>query len=217
MKKKIYKTPMAVMMIVIFITSFTGYGSDNQPEQETTQKTTVETTKTVIQETTQGSLIGWRAAYKMVIASALKECKEKYPKEINHGGYGLYDFDNDGMPELFLEVYGSTTSDYYIHVYDFDGDEVVHLDSIQSAHSWVYGTNKENSFLTKYCWMGESVWSIYELKNGRFASEKLATYYPDGFGDMIEPQENPLLAREYEIEEVEYYFLDDLSGIMKKG
>ena len=213
MKKKMYRILIVIMMTVIFITSFTGRSSDNQPKQETTPITTKETTQTVIEETTKESLAGWKAAYKDVIDNTLKESKEKYPAEANHGGYGLYDFDNDSIPELFLEVYGSTTLDYYIRIYDFNGEEAVFIDSIESAHSWVYGTNRDNAFLAECCWMGESVWNIYELKKGEFVSQELASYYPDGFGDSIESQENPLPGMGYEIEEIKYYFLDDLSGI----
>lgn len=213
MRNKIYKISITVMMIVIFITSFTGCSSDNQPKQETTPITTKGTTQTVIEETTKESLAGWRAAYKDVIDNTLKESKEKYPAEANHGGYGLYDFDNDDIPELFLEVYSSTMPDYYIRIYDFNGEAAVYLGGIESAHSWVYGTNRDNAFLTESCWMGESAWSIYELKNGEFISEKLASYYPDGFSEDIEPQENPLQDMGYEIEEIEYYFLNDLSGM----
>lgn len=213
MKKNMYRILIVIMMTVIFITSFTGRSSDNQPKQETTPITTKETTQTVIEETTKESLAGWKAAYKDVIDNTLKESKEKYPAEANHGGYGLYDFDNDSIPELFLEVYGSTTLDYYIRIYDFNGEEAVFIDSIESAHSWVYGTNRDNAFLAECCWMGESVWNIYELKKGEFVSQELASYYPDGFGDSIESQENPLPGMGYEIEEIKYYFLDDLSGI----
>lgn len=213
MKKNKYITLIILGTLVIFITFFTGCGSDNWLEQETTQKTIVETTKTVIQETTQGSLTGWRAAYKIVISDTLAQCEKKYPNEINYGGYGLYDFDNDDIPELFLEVYSSTMPDYYIRIYDFNGEAAVYLGGIESAHSWVYGTNRDNAFLTESCWMGESAWSIYELKNGEFISEKLASYYPDGFSEDIEPQENPLQDMGYEIEEIEYYFLNDLSGM----
>ena len=213
MRNITYKISISVMMIVIFITSLTGCSSSNRLEQETIQITTKGITHTVIEGTTKESLAGWQAAYKTVISDTLKECKEKYPNEINHGGYGLYDFDNDSIPELFLEVYGSTTPDYYIHIYDYEYDKAFLIDSIQSAHFWVYGTNKENSFLTEISWMGVSVWNIYELKNRNFVSEKLASYYPDGFSDSIEPQDNPLPGMGYEIEEIKYYFLDDLSGI----
>lgn len=210
MIKNIYRILIAVIMIVFFITSFTGCSSDNQPGQETTPITTKETTQTV---TTQESLADWQVAYKPVITDTLKDCKEKYPYETNHGGYGLYDFDNDDVPELFLEVLGSTMPDNHISIYDFNGEEAVFIDSIESAHSWVYGTNRDNAFLTESCWMGESVWNIYELKNGEFVSQELASYYPDGFGDSIEPQENPLPGMGCEIKEIKYYFIDDLSGI----
>lgn len=205
MTKNIYRILIAVMTIVFFITSFTGCSSDNQPKQETTPIAN--------QEKDEEFLTSWKAAYKAVIDNALKNSKEKYPYETNHGGYGLYDFDNDDVPELFLEVLGSTMPDNHISIYDFNGDEAVFLDSIQSAHSWVYGTNKENSFLTESCWMGESVWNIYELKNGEFVSQELASYYPDGFGASIEPQKNPLPGMGCEIKEIKYYFIDDLSGI----
>lgn len=213
MTKNIYRILIAVMTIVFFITSFTGCSLDNQPEQATTQITTEETTQPATQETIEKVLTGWRAAYKDIIDNTLKESKEKYPAEANHGGYGLYDFDNDDVPELFLEVCGSTMPDNHISIYDFNGEEAVFIDSIESAHSWVYGTNRDNAFLTECCWMGESVWNIYELKNGEFVSQELASYYPDGFGDSIEPQKNPLPGMGYEIEEIKYYFLDDLSGI----
>lgn len=205
MTKNIYRILIAVMTIVFFITSFTGCSSDNQPKQETTPIAN--------QEKDEEFQTSWKAAYKAVIDNALKNSKEKYPYETNHGGYGLYDFDNDDVPELFLEVFGSTMPDNHISIYDFNGEEAVFIDSIESAHSWVYGTNRDNAFLTECCWMGESVWNIYELKNGKFVSQELASYYSDGFGDSIEPQKNPLLGMGYEIEEIKYYFLDDLSGI----
>lgn len=205
MTKNIYRILIAVMTIVFFITSFTGCSSDNQPKQETTP--------IAIQEKDEEFLTSWKAAYKAVIDNALKNSKEKYPYETNHGGYGLYDFDNDDVPELFLEVLGSTMPDNHISIYDFNGEEAVFIDSIETAHSWVYGTNRDNAFLTECCWMGESVWNIYELKNGEFVSQELASYYPDGFGASIEPQKNPLPGMGYEIEEIKYYFLDDLSGI----
>ena len=103
--------------------------------------------------------------------------------------------------------------DCYIYVYDFNGDEAVYLDRIQSAHSWVYGTNKENAILVESVWMGVSVWNICELKNDEFVLKELESYYPDGFGDSIKPEENPLLGMGYEIKEIEYFELDDLSGI----
>lgn len=201
------------MTIVFFITSFTGCSSDNQPKQETTPITTKETTQTVIQETTQESLAGWRAAYKTVITDTLKECTEKYPNEIKHGGYGLYDFDNDNVPELFIKTYGTAVADDCINIYDFVNDEAVLLGKIQSAHSWVYGTDKEDSFLVECSWMSVSAWNICEHKNGEFISRKLASYYPDGFGDDIEAQENPLPDMGYEIKEIKYYNLDDLSSL----
>ncbi len=213
MTKNMYRILIAVMTIVIFFTSLTGCSSDNQPEQETTQKTILETTQAVIQETTQESLTGWRAAYKTLITDTLKECREKYPDETNYGGYGLYDFDSDDIPELFLKVYGSTMPDCYISVYDFNGEEAFYLGGIESAHSWIYGTNREKAFLVERGWMGVSEWSICELENGGFISEKIASYYPDGFGENIKPQENPVPGMGYDIEKIEYYFLDDLSGI----
>lgn len=205
MINKIYRISVIVMALVVFSILLTGCASDNNPKQETTP--------IAIQEKDEEFLTSWKAAYKPVITDTLKDCKEKYPYETNHGGYGLYDFDNDDVPELFLEVCGSTMPDNHINIYDFNGEEAVFIDSIESAHSWVYGTNRDNAFLTECCWMGESVWNIYELKNGEFVSQKLASFYPDGFGDSTEPQENPLPGMGYEIEEIKYYFLDDLSGI----
>ena len=58
-----------------------------------------------------------------------------------------------------------------------------------------------------------SQWNICELINGEFIYNELASYYPGGFGDAIEPEENPLPSMGYEIEEIEYYEFDDLSGI----
>ncbi len=87
------------------------------------------------------------------------------------------------------------------------------IDSIQSSHSQVYGTNRENAFLVENVWMGVSEWNICELKNGEFVFRELVSYYLDGFGDSIEPEENPLPSMGYEIKGIEFYSLDDLSGI----
>lgn len=212
MKKNTYRILIAAIILVILCIFLTGCRTEHQSEYEPRPETSQETTLTE-----QESLIGLRASYKMVITDTLKECKEKYPDEINHVRYGLYDFDNDSIPELFLEVYGSTTPDCYIHIYDYEGDKVFLVDSIQLAHSWVYITNKENAFLVEYSWMGESVWSIYELKNGELVSKKRASYYPDGFGDSIKPEENPLSGMGYEIKKIEYYEFYDLSEISSGG
>ncbi len=221
MKKNTYRIPITVMIPVIIFAFLTGCASRQQSEshttqtstQKTTQMETKETKQTELRETEQETLTGYTVAFKAVIDNTLKECKEKYPNEANHGQYGLYDFDNDSIPELFLEVYGSTTPDHYIHIYNFDGNKAVCIDSIQSSHSQVYGTNRENAFLVESVWMGVSAWNIYELKNGEFISDELASYYPDGFGGSIEPEENPLSGKGYEIKEIEYYELDDLSGV----
>lgn len=223
MKKNTCRILITVMISVVICAFLTGCASRRQseshttqtPTQKTTQMETKETTQTEPRETELETFTGYTVAFKAVIDNTLKECKEKYPDETNHGQYGLYDFDNDSIPELFLEVYGSTTPDHYIHIYNFDGEKAVCIDSIQSSHSQVYGTNRENAFLVESIWMGVSAWNICELKNGEFISNELASYYPDGFGDSIEPEENPLLGMGYEIEEIEFYNLGDLTELKK--
>lgn len=204
MKKNTYRILIAVNFLVILCTFLTGCRTEHQSEYEPRQGIT---------QTERETLIGWREAYKTVIYDTLKECKEEYSDEANYGRYGLYDFDDDRVSELFLDIYNSTMLDCYIYVYDFNGDEAVYLDRIQSAHSWVYGTNKENAILVESVWMGVSVWNICELKNDEFVLKELESYYPDGFGDSIKPEENPLPGMGYEIKEIEYFELDDLSGI----
>lgn len=225
MKSNVLRIFFTAVMLAVFFAALTGCGSDKPTEtqkgqnttqtsiQETTIITTTKTAPTAIQGKEEETLTGWSTAYKKVVVGALKNCQEKYLDESNYGGYGLYDFDSDNIPELFLEVNGSTSVDQCIRIYDFDGDEAVFIDSIESAHSWVYGTNRNDAFLTESCWTGVSVWNIYELKNGKFVSKELTSYYPDGFGASIQPQENPLPGMGYETKKIEYYFLDDLSGM----
>lgn len=221
MTNNTYRILQLAVISIVLSTFLAACDMKQRSEQQTIRTTTKETVQIATTETiqtengkeTQESLTGWQVAYKTVIANTLNACKEKYPDEVNHGRYGLYDFDNDSISELFLEVYGSTMSDYYIYVYDFDGEQAVFVDSIESAHSWVYGTNRENAFLSEYCWMGVSVWNVCELKNGEFVSEKLVSYYPDGFGESVKPEENPLPDMGYEIKEIKYYRLEDYTPL----
>lgn len=108
MKRNIYRILITVMTPVIIFAFLTGCASRQQSGSQTTQTSTQktkETTQTEPWETEQETLTGYTASFKAVIDNTLKECKEKYPDEVNHGRYGLYDFDNDSIPELFLEVY----------------------------------------------------------------------------------------------------------------
>ena len=156
----------------------------------------------------------WKQAYEEVIRQTYMECDTTKPNEYKHyGRYGLYDFDQDDVPELFLEVYGSTMPDCFIHVYDFVGNELVQLDAIQSGHAWIYGVNEPNAVLYGYSGTGGvEGWSILRYKDGEFQPEHLAEYYPMGYIG-IEPQENPLLGMGCVITDIEYYSLDDLSGL----
>lgn len=223
MKNNSYRILSAVVAVLfVFLTGCSSYNlsvSEKQAEKvqnitdEAVRAGIKETTETVIQQESEEALTGWVAAYKTIVDNTLKECSEKYPDETHYGAYGLYDFDRDDIPELFLKVYGSIMSDSYISVYDFNGEEGFYLGGIESAHSWIYGTDREKAFLAECSWMGVSEWRIYKLENGEFISEKIASYYPDGFGENIKPQENPLPGMGYDIEKIECYFLDDLSGI----
>jgi len=156
----------------------------------------------------------WKQAYEEVIRQTYTECETTKPNEYKHyGRYGLYDFDQDDVPELFLEVYGSTMPDCFIHVYDFVGNELVQLDAIQSGHAWIYGINEPNAVLYGYTGLGGvQGWTILWYENGEFQSERLTEYYPGG-SPWCEPQENPLPKWGYEIINIESYNLDDLSGV----
>jgi len=59
---------------------------------------------------------------------------------------------------------------------------------------------------------GVQGWTMLRYENGEFQSDFLCEYYPAGFIG-VEPQENPLPKMGYEILSIEYYSLDDLSGL----
>ncbi len=223
MKNNTFRILVSITVLVLFCAILTGCDSSHQTEQETTQAALAEmaekTTQTVTEEKTtlsetqaeQEKLTGWRGAYSEVVVQTLKDCKEKYPDEINHGQYGLYDFDGDNVPELFLKVY---VPDEHIRVYDYEDDEAVFLDSIQAAHSWVYGTDKDNALLLGcFGTGGECAWSLLRFRDGKFDSEYIESYFPYGFGDIIEPEENPLPGMGYKVDEIKSFGLDDMTGI----
>lgn len=217
MKYNAYRILITVIISVIIGAFLTGCASNQHSKTQTVQTSAQKTTKTEeAAQTEQETFTEYTAAFRAVIDNTLKESKSEHPDEVDYGRYGLYDFDNDSVPELFLEVYGSAMSDYYIHVYDFDGEKTVFIGEIRSAHSRVCGTNRENALLIESAWMGVSQWNICEFKNGEFVFSELASYYPDGFGDSIEPENNPLHDMGYEIKDIEFYKLDDLTGIEKR-
>lgn len=156
----------------------------------------------------------WKQAYEEVIRQTYTECDTTKPNEYKHyGRYGLYDFDQDNVPELFMEVYGTTIPDYVIHVYDFIGNALTQLDDIESAHAWIYGVNEPNAVLYGYSGTdGVQGWSILRYENGEFHSEWLAEFFPGG-SPWCESQENPLPEMGYKIIEIEYYCFNDLSGL----
>ena len=223
MKNNTFRVLVCITVLLLFCTVMTGCDSVNQTEQ-TTSDAAEQATATVTEKETADplsqsepaeKLTGYSSAYSKVIAEVLKESKEKYPDETNYGQYGLYDFDGDGVPELFLEIYGSAVPDDYIRVYDYEGGKAVYLDSIQAVHSWVYGVNRDKSLLLGCFSMGECAWSLLSFRDGKFESEYIASYFPDGYGELIEPQENPLPGMGYESEDIKAYGLDDLTGLKK--
>lgn len=153
----------------------------------------------------------WKQAYEEVIRQSYTECDTTKPNEYKHyGRYGLYDFDQDDAPELFLEVY---EPDCYIHVYDFDNGSLLYLDMIGSEHAWVYGVNEPNAVLYGYTGNGGvQGWSMLRYENGEFQFEHLATFcpYESPWGG---PEEDPLPEMGYAAALIEYYNLDDLSGL----
>ena len=156
----------------------------------------------------------WKQAYENVIRQTYTECNIAKPNEYkNYGQYGLYDFDQDNIPELFLEVYGTSMPDYIIHVYDFVGNELIQLDDIESGHAWIYGVDEPNAVLYGYSGTGGvQGWMILRYENGEFHPELLAEYYPAGYIG-IEPQEDPLPEMGYTVSDIESWDLSDLSGL----
>jgi len=156
----------------------------------------------------------WKQAYENVIRQTYAACDTAKPNTYkNYGRYGLYDFDQDDIPELFLEVYGTSIPDGVIHVYDFVGNELIQLDDIESGHAWIYGVDEPNAVLYGYSGTGGvQGWMILRYENGEFHPEMLAEYYPAGYIG-IEPQEDPLPGMGYTVSDIESWDLSDLSGL----
>ncbi len=212
MKNNTYRILQIAFFVFLFL-FLAGCGADAPDGQERTERPTQTTTQSVTREITQTALTEWQSAYKTVIDNILKECGEKYPDEANYGGYGLYDFDEDDVPELFVKVYGTSTSDDYINVYAYDSEKTVLLGGMQASHSWVYGTDRKNTVLLEcFASGGESAWSLAEYSDSGFVSEYIVSYFPYGIAD-IEPEENPLPDMGYEIKTIDFYNLDDMTGI----
>ena len=149
-------------------------------------------------------------AYIEIINQTLDKCKKDYPNRDNYGMYGLYDFDQDDIDELFIKVYGRSTSEDCIFAYDYEDNTPVLLGQFDAGHAWISGVNEPNAVLYGYNAQGVSGWILMRYENGDFLSEPLAEYHPEGTSDS-EPEEDPLSEMGYEALDIKSYSLDDMS------
>ena len=154
----------------------------------------------------------WMQAYTEIVEIAYNECDTMIPNMFkDYGRYGLYDFDFDDVPELFVEIYGYASYDHYIRVYDYVKGELVALGEFESPDAWVYGVNEKNAFLYGYTTTkGVNGWNIMRYENGVFESEELVKF--DG-ASSGEPDKAQIVDMGYEVTDITAFDLADPSGI----
>lgn len=79
--------------------------------------------------------------------------------------YGLYDVDEDGIPELFVE-YGSCEADYHTVCYTLREGQVTAVGEFGSGHGGIYTCPGESAFLFRWGHMGYAEISRVPMENG---------------------------------------------------
>lgn len=157
--------------------------------EEVTPEVTPETAKpveeAVMPEVIEEETAEWRVAYAEYldelntnIASGKLTFDETMPY-----GYYLYDFTEDGIPELIIKC-GTCEADYNDNVYQFNGaDEFKNLGMIYSGHS-VFYSNPDGGVYCQMAHMGYSMISTYKYDGNKFVSEVVLE--EDGYNDAGE-------------------------------
>ncbi|HCR72884.1 MAG TPA: hypothetical protein DIW26_00275 [Ruminococcus sp.] len=106
----------------------------------------------------------WKDAYKEI----LKSC------DVANAAYGLYDLDNDGIPELFVSSGFSHAAD--VLVYTYDSDNVIKLDD------YVYGSwgaidilKDSGELVSSHSGQGISICSLYKKTGDKM--EQVISYW----------------------------------------
>lgn len=105
---------------------------------------------------------GWAAAYQQVINDT------KYQmSDCSMCNYSVYDINEDGIPELFLNV-GHCEADMVFKVYSFSAETstVQYHGSVSGSSAAICGIAQKNAFLVHFGKMGYEIITLVTLENG---------------------------------------------------
>lgn len=132
--------------------------------KETVSKIIPETPPETTEPETPTETAAWKDAYKEILKSY----------DADNAAYGLYDLDNDGIPELFVSSGFSHAAD--VLVYTYDSDNVIKLDD------YVYGSwgavdilKDSGELVSSHSGQGISICSLYKKTGDKM--EQVISYW----------------------------------------
>lgn len=144
-----------------------------------------------------GDYAPWQTAYADFLTEELRRDVERVEKESGDVSdlYCLYDADEDGVPELFIQ-YGVCEADYHTVCYTFRDGRVEALKDgdFPSGHGMIYTCPGEKAFLFSWGHMGYAEISKVPVENGGLGEWETLLEEdtnPSAAGEEVRPYTHP--------------------------